>query len=201
MARGRVGRRVHRGAAVAVALALGIVGGLAPGARAFLDFGELQPGNQPPGPVVAQGRILGAAEGTPFFFIDVRNDYTDFNEPSRCSDAFDCGGWLAAGCPNVAPAGMDPAVTASIMDVRSFAGDGRTHALGLSSSEGWDQFGVAVQFWTGACSEVTVPWVSPSYHTSTRLDITHPAYFVIPSDVRWMTITGVQSVDVNWMLH
>lgn len=102
--------------------------------------------------------------------------------PGGCETAPDCLAWLADGCsPRLA--GHDPAVTASIVDVRKLAGTRR-----LLVSGPW--LASVVEFWSARCREVGE--IMPRRWTGG---------FTVPKRARWMTIPGAGVGPNEWALY
>ena len=129
-------------------------------------------------------------------------------ERSGCEYAAECVAWLQSGC-NPALAGVDPVLTASIVDVRDLA-DGRTsRSLDMVAPyiPPWGLYpGAVVQFWQKDCTEI-----DDTKRHSIGSDSTceHPrgvtrggrCRFHIPTGARWMTVSGyATTVHLSWTL-
>jgi hypothetical protein len=120
----------------------------------------------------------------------------------ECQMVADCLAWLESGC-DPALAGREPAVTASIVDVRGLA-DGRTPRSITLSGIGLHWGEVLVQFWRSTPGNM-YPWFDcqevegSSYLTGyPRHERPRP----IPLDATWMTITtNVDNTTVSWALR
>ena len=129
-------------------------------------------------------------------------------ERSGCEYAAECQAWLQSGC-NPALAGVDPVLTASIVDVRDLA-DGRTSRsldMVAPSVPPWGLFpGAVVQFWRNDCTEID----DAKLHTiGSDATCEQPrgvhqgsrCTFHIPIGVRWMTLSGyATTVHLSWTL-
>lgn len=128
-------------------------------------------------------------------------------ERSGCQYAVDCLTWLQSGC-NPALAGRDPALTASIVDVRKLA-DGRTRRSFQTVAPAippWGLWpGAVIQLWRQNCTEIH----GAKRHTigsDSKCDW-HPypslqcEAFRIPTGTRWMTVSGyATTVHLSWTL-
>ncbi len=128
-------------------------------------------------------------------------------ERSGCEYAVDCQAWLRSGC-NPALAGVDPAVTASVVDVAGLA-DGRTPRTLRTTAPTVPPWGLwpggVVQLWRADCTQLhDAKWHTIGSDSRCAWD-PHPSLrckaFRIPTSARWMTITGyVTTVDLTWTL-
>jgi hypothetical protein len=116
----------------------------------------------------------------------------------------ECAAWLKSRC-NPALAGRNPAVTASIVDIRKLA-DGTTprrFEWQAFSYPGWTVGGgVVVQLRRASCTEiVTSKWRSLAWYSS-GLEVTRPGTtFVLPRGAAWMTVTTNDSANLEWRLR
>lgn len=120
----------------------------------------------------------------------------------ECQMVADCLAWLESGC-DPALAGREPAVMATIVDVRDLA-DGRTPRSIRLSGTGLHWGEVLVQFWRST-PEAMYPWleceeiVESSYLTGYPR---HDQSRAIPLGAKWMTITtNVDNTTVTWTLR
>lgn len=124
-------------------------------------------------------------------------------ERSGCEYAADCAAWLLSGC-NAALAGIEPAVTASIVRVGDLAG-GRTRRtvhLSAPSIPPWGLWpGVVIQLWRSDCTELVklhsigsdsiCDWDAGPTRCELR----------IPSDAAWMSLSGyATTAQLSWTL-
>ena len=125
-------------------------------------------------------------------------------ERSGCEYSAECAAWLLSGC-DPALAGIDPAPTASVVDVTDIGGSRWPRSLHLSGSRvpPWGLWpGVVIQLWRGDCTEITkvhtigtdVPceWTDGQ---SVRCEVR------IPAEAAWMTLSGyVTTAQLSWSL-
>lgn len=126
---------------------------------------------------------------------------------SGCAHAADCQAWLLSRC-NPALAGIEPAVTASIVDVGSLA-NGRTRRTLYTTAPKIPPWGlwpnVVVQFWRQSCTEIDIPtFDTPGSGTRCRYD-PFPAIrcegLRIPRGAKWMTLSGtLTTAHLTWTL-
>ncbi len=117
---------------------------------------------------------------------------------SSCGVAPDCRAWLANRC-DARLAGVDPAVTASIVDVRAIAGS-RRRVVAAGTFGRWlsDAY---YEFWSRDCRHVGYVLVGhgsracwPSSTSQWRCDVT------VPRAAAWMTVPG-QTGPYRWELR
>lgn len=117
----------------------------------------------------------------------------------------ECAAWLESRC-NPALAGRNPAVTASIVDVRSIADGTTRRVFEWEAAASYPGFsiggGVVVQLWRKNCTEIrsskwrSVLWHGPGdWHTRMRTPMT------IPTSAAWMTVTTNDTIKVDWTLR
>lgn len=117
----------------------------------------------------------------------------------------ECSAWLESGC-NPALAGREPAVTASIVDVRNLA-DGRTPRVfawrATASSPGFGIGGGAVvQLWRKDCTEIHASkWRSALWHGTGNWQNRTWTRFTIPKSAGWMTVTTNDTIELRWTLR
>lgn len=118
----------------------------------------------------------------------------------------ECAVWLKSGC-NPVLAGRNPAVTASIVDIKSLA-DGTTPRTFDWRAVRYPGFGagggVVVQLWRNDCTEiVSSRWRSldrPHYDNSSWTSRPSTT-FSIPPSTKWMTVTTNDTADLTWTLR
>lgn len=129
-------------------------------------------------------------------------------ERSGCEYAAECLAWLQGGC-NPALAGVEPMLTASIVDVRDLSDGrtGRTLDMAAPSIPPWGLYpGVVVQFWQRDCTEIAD---TRRHSIGSASTCAYPrgvtrggrCTFHIPSGARWMTLSGyATTVNLSWTL-
>ena len=126
---------------------------------------------------------------------------------SGCEYSADCLAWLVSFC-QPALAGVDPAVTASIVDVGALA-DGRTRRTLQTTAPTIPPWGLwpaaVIQFWGAGCTEI--PGAKQHmYGSSSRCEwYPHPhmrcTALQIPTGAKWMTLSGyATTVHMSWTL-
>ena len=114
-----------------------------------------------------------------------------------CEYAAECRTWLESGC-DPALAGHDPALTASIVDVRSLA-DGRTPRSFRWRAPSLVHPGAVIQFWRQNCTEV--PRTERHTHNPYRNKCGTCERFPIPRGAMWMTVSGDRTTAyLTWTL-
>ena len=127
---------------------------------------------------------------------------------SGCEYAADCAAWLRSGC-DPALAGVDPALTASIVDVAELA-DGSTRRsleMRAPSIPPWGLYpGAAIQFWRRDCTEIpdtdlhTIGEEAMSCHGHVGSG-SGWCELRIPAGATWMTLSGyVTTANLSWTL-
>jgi hypothetical protein len=131
----------------------------------------------------------------------------DSGPSSSCQLNADCLAWLVAGCPEEL-SGVEPALTSSIVDVRSLAGRRTRRNLVVSpgtaagTAAGVVIGGFRIQLWTAGCREVVPsPPVQDARATVYRDYVRSEAWFRIPAGVAWMTAAADDNVHVRWVLY
>jgi hypothetical protein len=128
-------------------------------------------------------------------------------ERSGCEYAVDCLAWAQSGC-SPALAGHDPALTASIVDVRSLA-DGRTpRVLRMTAPTipPWGLYpGVVIQFWRQDCTEIPEAKLHSLGSSSTCEGHVGSGFgsctFRITAGATWMTLSGyATTAHLSWAL-
>jgi hypothetical protein len=116
--------------------------------------------------------------------------------PPSCATAADCDAWVASGCDERF-VGLDPAVSASVVDVRRLAGSRRVLRIDAVLS-GW-VFDVMLEFWSANCEPVVSTFSSFS-HIGPAIHVSDGSRIRIPRDARWMTLVAF-SPRVRWQLY
>jgi hypothetical protein len=129
-----------------------------------------------------------------------------------CEGADDCRAWRDVDC-DPALAGLNPAISSSIVDVGDLARSGKVRRFSVYDDMlvfVWG--GASVQFWTEGCDEVrarpSVPqdfgagggflWSAPC--SIPRCPYVGSAKVKVPASATWMTVTSHSGSELRWEL-
>jgi hypothetical protein len=110
-----------------------------------------------------------------------------FLGPVGCDYTPDCRAWRAAGCDPLL-AGRDPAVMASIVDVRDLAGTWRSLAIEFPYSSGW--LGPIWEFWSADCVQM-----------GQLEEVRSGRQFVVPEGAARLTIPSAGVGAYRWAIY